>query len=95
MAIHESAAKGFAAGADAYEHERPEYSEEAIAKLVEELAIGPGTRVLDLAAVTGKLTRATPSGPEWVTPAKRATGRTRFAATGERYRASSGLSPSM
>jgi len=57
MAIHESAAKGFSAGADAYERGRPSYSPDAIAKLVEELRIGPGTRVLDLAAGTGKLTR--------------------------------------
>jgi MOSC domain-containing protein YiiM/ubiquinone/menaquinone biosynthesis C-methylase UbiE len=57
MAIHESAAKGFAAAADAYERGRPEYSTEAIAALVRELGIGPGKRVLDLAAGTGKLTR--------------------------------------
>jgi MOSC domain-containing protein YiiM/ubiquinone/menaquinone biosynthesis C-methylase UbiE len=57
MAIHESAAKGFAAGADAYERGRPEYSLEAIERLVAELAIGPRSRVLDLAAGTGKLTR--------------------------------------
>ena len=57
MAIHESAAKGFAAGADAYERGRPEYSPEAIERLAGELGIGPGSRVLDLAAGTGKLTR--------------------------------------
>lgn len=57
MAIHESAAKGFSAGADAYERGRPDYAPEAVAALVRELAIGPGTRVLDLAAGTGKLTR--------------------------------------
>jgi MOSC domain-containing protein YiiM/SAM-dependent methyltransferase len=67
MAIHETAATGFAAGADAYERGRPEYSAEAIAKLIEALRIGPGTRVLDLAAGTGKLTRALlPSGAEIV-----------------------------
>jgi MOSC domain-containing protein YiiM/SAM-dependent methyltransferase len=55
--IHESAAKGFAAGAAAYERGRPDYSPEAIAALVRELGIGPGARVLDLAAGTGKLTR--------------------------------------
>ena len=58
MAIHESAARGFSAGADAYERGRPEYAPEAIATLVRELGIGPGRRVLDLAAGTGKLTRA-------------------------------------
>jgi MOSC domain-containing protein YiiM/SAM-dependent methyltransferase len=57
MAIHESAAKGFAAGADAYERGRPEYSPEAIERLIVELGIGTGSRVLDLAAGTGKLTR--------------------------------------
>lgn len=67
MAIHESAAKGFAAGADAYERGRPEYSTEAIDALIRELGIGPGTRVLDLAAGTGKLTRQiAPSGAELV-----------------------------
>ena len=63
MAIHESAAKGFAAGADAYERGRPTYSTEAIDRLIAELRIGPGKRVLDLAAGTGKLTRQiAPSG---------------------------------
>jgi MOSC domain-containing protein YiiM/ubiquinone/menaquinone biosynthesis C-methylase UbiE len=57
MAIHESAAKGFAAGAEAYERGRPEYSPEAVDRLIAELAMGPGSRVLDLAAGTGKLTR--------------------------------------
>ena len=57
MAIHESAAKGFSAGADAYERGRPDYAPDAIATLVRELGIGPGKRVLDLAAGTGKLTR--------------------------------------
>jgi MOSC domain-containing protein YiiM/SAM-dependent methyltransferase len=56
MTIHESAAKGFAAGADAYERGRPAYSPEAIAHMVRELGFGPGSRVLDLAAGTGKLT---------------------------------------
>lgn len=67
MTIHESAAKGFAAGADAYERGRPTYSAEAIDRLIAELRIGPGTRVLDLAAGTGKLTRQiAPSGADMV-----------------------------
>jgi len=67
VTIHESAAKGFAAGADAYERGRPEYSPEAIDALVRELGIEPGKRVLDLAAGTGKLTRqVAPSGAELV-----------------------------
>jgi MOSC domain-containing protein YiiM/SAM-dependent methyltransferase len=57
MGIHEKAAKGFAAGADAYERGRPDYSPEAVARLAKELDLGPGKRLLDLAAGTGKLTR--------------------------------------
>src|SRR5919198_1330659 len=67
MAINESAAKGFAAGADAYERGRPEYSPDAVTALVRELGIGPGKRVLDLAAGTGKLTRQlAPTGADLV-----------------------------
>jgi SAM-dependent methyltransferase len=57
MAINEQAAKGFAAGADAYERSRPEYSEEFVGLLARELGFGPGSRVVDLGAGTGKLTR--------------------------------------
>ena len=57
MAIHEQAAKGFAAGADAYERGRPEHSGESVALLARELGFGPGSRVVDLGAGTGKLTR--------------------------------------
>ena len=57
MEIHRSASRGFAACADAYERGRPEYSLEAFDWLVRQLEIGPGARVLDLAAGTGKLTR--------------------------------------
>jgi SAM-dependent methyltransferase len=56
-AIHESAARGFALAPEAYERGRPTYPPEAIERLVGELGIGPGSRVLDLAAGTGKLTR--------------------------------------
>lgn len=67
MVIHESAAKGFATGADAYERGRPSYSPEAIEHIVRDLRIGPGTTVLDLAAGTGKLTRElVPSGANLV-----------------------------
>ncbi|HJW23111.1 MAG TPA: class I SAM-dependent methyltransferase [Candidatus Limnocylindrales bacterium] len=57
MAIHPSAAKGFQAGAEAYERGRPAYAPEAVDRLIAELGIGSASRVLDLAAGTGKLTR--------------------------------------
>ncbi len=52
------AAGGFATAADAYERGRPGYPEAAIAWLAECLRLEPGRDVLDLAAGTGKLTRA-------------------------------------
>jgi SAM-dependent methyltransferase len=55
--IHPSAAKGFARAPAAYERGRPDYPADAVAHLVRVLEIGPGSRVLDLAAGTGKLTR--------------------------------------
>jgi len=49
---------GFASGSDLYERARPGYSQESVACLVDSLGIGPGSRVLDVASGTGKLTRA-------------------------------------
>ncbi len=61
------AAQGFAHNADAYEAARPSYPAEAVAHVVGHGGIGPGRRVLDLAAGTGKLTRLlVPSGAEVV-----------------------------
>lgn len=57
MPIDDVAARGFGAGAAAYEAARPGYPDEAIAVLRDEVGVGAGTRVLDLAAGTGKLTR--------------------------------------
>jgi ubiquinone/menaquinone biosynthesis C-methylase UbiE len=51
-------AVNFAAVADAYERGRPEYPPAAIGALAAELSLAPDARVLDLAAGTGKLTRA-------------------------------------
>ncbi len=51
-------ARNFAGVADAYERGRPEYPPAAIGALAAELGLAPGARVLDLAAGTGKLTRA-------------------------------------
>ena len=57
MAEHlERATAGFA-GADRYERARPHYPDDAVDHLCAVLAVGPGRRVLDLAAGTGKLTR--------------------------------------
>ena len=57
MDIDDVAARGFEAGAAAYELARPGYPDEALALLVDEVGVGPGTTVCDLAAGTGKLTR--------------------------------------
>ncbi|HEX2102104.1 MAG TPA: methyltransferase domain-containing protein [Solirubrobacteraceae bacterium] len=55
--VHAAAARGFARSADAYERARPEYPPAAIAWLAQRIGLGPGRRVVDLAAGTGKLTR--------------------------------------
>ena len=65
--IHEAAAVGFDRAAGAYERARPSYPEDAVAHVVATLGIGPGARVVDLAAGTGKFTRLlVPSGAELV-----------------------------
>jgi SAM-dependent methyltransferase len=56
--IHRSAAVGYERAPAAYELGRPGYPEQAIALLAERLGLGPGRVVLDLAAGTGKMTRA-------------------------------------
>ncbi len=55
--VHPSAARGFGLAADAYERGRPTFPPEALAALVRDTGIGPGSTVVDLAAGTGKLTR--------------------------------------
>jgi ubiquinone/menaquinone biosynthesis C-methylase UbiE len=57
VSIDDVAARGFEAGAASYELARPGYPDAAIQLLVDRLGIGAGTRVCDLAAGTGKLTR--------------------------------------
>ncbi len=48
---------GFESGSDIYERTRPSYPRDAVAHLEATTGIGAGSRVLDLAAGTGKLTR--------------------------------------
>ncbi len=55
--LHPLAAR-FADVAEAYERGRPEYAPDAVGALAAELRLGNDARVLDLAAGTGKLTRA-------------------------------------
>ena len=57
MPVDDMAARGFEAGAAAYELARPGYPDAAIDVLAQELGVATGTRVCDLAAGTGKLTR--------------------------------------
>lgn len=57
MSLH-PLAEGFASVADSYERGRPEYPPAVIGALMAELRLHPGAAVLDLAAGTGKLTRA-------------------------------------
>jgi SAM-dependent methyltransferase len=57
MGLH-PLARQFASVADAYERGRPEYAPAVIGALAAELRLVPGDPVLDLAAGTGKLTRA-------------------------------------
>lgn len=57
MTTDDLGTRGFAQGTDRYERARPSYAAEAVEHLCAGAGIGPGTRVLDLAAGTGKLTR--------------------------------------
>src|SRR4051812_39187990 len=56
-ALHDAAAKGFAAGSGAYERGRPSFPPAAVSRLQELLGIAPGRRIVDLGAGTGKMTR--------------------------------------
>ena len=57
MSLH-PLAESFAAIADSYERGRPDYPPAVVGALMAELRLQPGMAVLDLAAGTGKLTRA-------------------------------------
>jgi SAM-dependent methyltransferase len=54
--VHEVAARGFGSAAQVYDRSRPSYPPDAVDWLCAGLRIGPGARVVDLAAGTGKLT---------------------------------------
>src|SRR3954469_7385703 len=65
VSVPANAASGFARAPEAYERTRPGYPDEAVSWVCRELGIGPGARVCDLGAGTGKLTRLlVPSGAE-------------------------------
>jgi len=57
LSVHDVAASGFGAEADAYERARPSYPPDAVAWLVEALSISARSTVADVAAGTGKFTR--------------------------------------
>jgi ubiquinone/menaquinone biosynthesis C-methylase UbiE len=64
VGVHDKAT-AFDGAATVYEQVRPHYPPEAVAWLTEALGLGPGRRVVDLAAGTGKLTRdLIPSGAQ-------------------------------
>src|ERR1700722_3670426 len=56
--IHEQASIGFQRAADAYERGRPDYPTAAVEHLLRVLKIGPGARIVELGAGTGKFTKA-------------------------------------
>ena len=58
MGVHDAAARGFDRAAREYEHARPGYPDQALDLIIQTCGIESGTRVVDLAAGTGKLTRS-------------------------------------
>jgi SAM-dependent methyltransferase len=64
--VHPAAAAGFQRAADAYRRGRPEYPADAVRLIVREARLGPGRRVVDLAAGTGVLTRPLVATGSWV-----------------------------
>jgi SAM-dependent methyltransferase len=57
VAVHDVAQRGFGGSAEEYERFRPSYPADAFSWLAERCRVTPGTRVCDVGAGTGKLTR--------------------------------------
>lgn len=57
MSDRAARSRSFESVAADYERHRPDYPEEAVRWTAEQLGLGPGARVLDVGAGTGKLTR--------------------------------------
>src|SRR6185436_18588183 len=55
--IHDAAAKGYQSSSDSYERGRPEYPDEAVRFLIDQLSGRAGTTLVDLGAGTGKFTK--------------------------------------
>jgi SAM-dependent methyltransferase len=55
--LHIAASKGFAMAADAYVRGRPDFPATALAWLLDDLALKPGTTTVEVGAGTGKFTR--------------------------------------
>lgn len=66
MSVHDVAASGFGAEADAYERSRPSYPPDAVAWIVGALGITRASVVADVAAGTGKFTRLLAPTGAWV-----------------------------
>jgi len=66
LSVHDVAASGFGAEADAYERARPSYPPDAVAWIVDALRISTGRIVADVAAGTGKFTRLLEPTGAWV-----------------------------